>query len=138
MRLPSRITGTGWGESSVVLQTQTGEWWAAAAGGLARFAPAGSSQDLARNAVRVKVYGVAEGLPFDPVLRLFEERDGAVWVVGRGAVRWDPATDKFQDFTPALDALVGNRDEDYPLAFAEDRGGAVWMGVGLGKIFRLR
>jgi signal transduction histidine kinase/ligand-binding sensor domain-containing protein len=136
MRLPNRIQGVGWGESSVVLQTRTGEWWAAAAGGLVRFAPVASTRDLSRVAARV--YGPAEGLPFDPVLRLFEEREGAVWATGRGAVRWDPATNKFQDFTPALDALVGNRDEDYPLAYAQDRVGAVWMGVGLGKIFRLR
>ncbi len=136
LRLPSRIRGAGWGESSVALQTRTGEWWVAAEGGLVRFPRVTSARELSRNSVKPAVYGLPEGLPFGTVLRLFEERDGAIWVTGSGVVRWDPRTGTFQDFTPSLEAAVGGQSS--ALAFAQDRAGGVWLGMDSGGIVQLR
>ena len=108
-RLPDRIKSFGEG----TLRDRRGEWWMATGDGLVRFPRVTSAAELAHTAPKA-IYGPAEGLPLLPVLRLFEERQGGIWVSGRGVARWDPATGVFQDFTSALRDAIGR--DPVPLA----------------------
>jgi signal transduction histidine kinase/streptogramin lyase len=121
----------GWGQNQILLQSRTGEWWAATKVGLCRFAPM-SAADLARRKPKV-CYA-----PDFNVFRVFEDSKGGIWASAQSAkgdrlLRWDPvrkAISLFED-GPNRHGLVS--------AFAEDHNGNVWMGlwgVSGGKIFR--
>jgi signal transduction histidine kinase/ligand-binding sensor domain-containing protein len=129
-RLPDRIKSFG----EVALRDRRGEWWIATLDGLVRYPRVISAAELTHTAPKAK-YGPANGLPFLFVLRLFEEREGGIWVSGRGVARWDPVTDVFQDFGPALRDAIGR--DPMPLAFAQDRAGDIWIGAS-GALVRFR
>ena len=134
-RRPAAISGPGWGESSIALRNRRGEWWFAGDGGLIRFSPVAAASDLAHSSSPA-VYGMRQGLPFYVVLRLYEEKSGAVWVTGEGAVRWNPDTGVFQDFSPALLSAAGEKAN--PISFAQDGAGEIWFGLDTGALVRMR
>ena len=79
-----------WGQHQILLQSRTGEWWAAANAGLCRF-PAVKAADLARTEPK------ACYAPDTDVFRVFEDSKGYIWASAQSAqgdrlMRWDPTT----------------------------------------------
>jgi len=115
----------GWGRHQELLQSRTGEWWAATSVGLCRYAPVGAARlDRAQpNACYA---------PNLQVFEVFEDSRGGIWASaqseqGDKLIRWDPdrrAISWFSDGPSKSPGLVS--------AFAEDRGGNVWMGLWAG------
>ncbi len=106
-----------WGRHQILLQSRSGEWWAATNIGLCRF-PAMKVADLARTQPET-CYA-----PDTLVFRVFEDSKGRIWASaqsrnGNRLMRWNPRTDGI-DFVEKGGGLVA--------AFAEDRSGAIWMG----------
>jgi ligand-binding sensor domain-containing protein len=110
-----------WGQHQILLQSRTGEWWAATKGGLCRFSPT-MAEGLAG---RQPSACYAQDLE---VFRVFEDSKGYVWASGQFGgenrlLRWDPARktiDRLED---------GPQGRQLVSAFAEDRDGNVWMGL---------
>jgi ligand-binding sensor domain-containing protein/signal transduction histidine kinase len=116
----------GWGQHQTLLQSRTGEWWAATAAGLCRFAPV-TAEGLAGRQPN------ACYAPQVHVFCLFEHSKGVIWASGQSEqgdrlMRWDPATHVISSFDAEGQGLVS--------AFAEDRNGAVWMGFWGGGLLR--
>jgi signal transduction histidine kinase/ligand-binding sensor domain-containing protein len=111
----------GWGQNQILLQSRTGEWWAATKAGLCRFAPTSAAglegrQPSARYAQDVDVF------------RVFEDSKGGIWASGQSArgdrlLRWDSATNAI---TRVED---GPKGPQLVSAFAEDHHGNIWMGL---------
>jgi len=113
-----------WGHH-ILLQSHTGEWWAATKTGLCRYPP-------------VKAAGLAYTRPqacYAPdvqVFQIFEDSRGAIWAsaqskTGDQLLRWDPrrqAVSRLADGPCHSPLLVS--------AFAEDQQGNIWMGLWLG------
>ena len=111
----------GWGQQQILLQSRTGEWWAATKVGLCQFAPM-SATDLARRQPKTCY---AQDLD---VFRVFEDSKGGIWASaqsprGDRLLRWDPARKAISwlEDGPAQHNLVS--------AFAEDHNGNIWMGL---------
>jgi ligand-binding sensor domain-containing protein/signal transduction histidine kinase len=117
-----------WGSHRILLQSRTGEWWAATAGGLCRY-PA------------VKVETLADRAPeqcYDreaTVFQIFEDSKGGIWASaqnpGDQLMRWDPEKKQLFAFheLPGANTLVKS--------FAEDHQGRIWMGIwGAGGLYR--
>jgi ligand-binding sensor domain-containing protein/signal transduction histidine kinase len=111
-----------WGNHRILLQTKTGEWWAATARGLCRYA-AVTAEDLANRSPE------ACYVQWDDVFQIFEDSNGGVWASaqtpheGNPLMRWDPGTKAivtFEEF-PGRDTLVKS--------FTEDPQGNIWMGM---------
>lgn len=126
----------GWGWSQVALQDSRGEWWVPTVAGLYRF-PAVSFERLGASRPR-KVYTTRDGLPSNLVYRLFEDSRGDLWVsvlqADRRLVLWNRQMDSFRSFS----AADGVPPADEPMSFAEDRGGAVWIGFNSSGLARYR
>jgi ligand-binding sensor domain-containing protein/signal transduction histidine kinase len=117
-----------WGQNQILLQSRSGEWWAASKVGLCRFPPV-KAADLARTPP------LACYAPDTTVFRVFEDSQGRIWASGQvlsrdrdQLLRWDPATNAISSFEKEGRGLVS--------AFAEDRNGAVWMGYWSGGLLR--
>jgi len=115
-----------WGQNQILLQSRTGEWWAATTVGLCRFPPVRAA-DLART--HPDACYARDTLVF----QVFEDSKGRIWASGQSSrgdqlVRWDPATKSLTSFQQEGDGLVSS--------FAEDRGGAIWMGLLRGDVIR--
>ncbi len=118
-----------WGSHRILLQSRSGEWWAATAKGLCRYAP-------------VKAEGLANKLPeacYTPdrdIFQIFEDSKGGIWAAaqspeGDRVMRWDPGSKALTTFEelPRRPLLVS--------AFAEDRQGNIWLGLwGSGGLYR--
>lgn len=118
-----------WGMGQIILQSRTGEWWAATKMGLCRYA-AMPAADLARKPPQ------ACYAPELQVFKVFEDSKGGIWASAQSArgdrlLRWDPGTNRLTTFEdgPSHTPLMVN-------AFAEDRNGNVWMGVYHGSLYR--
>ncbi len=118
-----------WGMNQILLQSRSGEWWAASREGLCRFA-AMRAEDLdGRDPMRCYASDAE-------IFTIFEDSKGGIWASARSGrgdrlMRWDPRTDTIAD-------LAGRKSSPPELvsAFAEDGQGNVWMGMYKGGLFR--
>jgi ligand-binding sensor domain-containing protein len=130
--------GWGWGAQQIALEARNREWWIATAAGMYRFAPLRNLEQLGRTPPRA-VYGAANS-----VYAVFEDAGGGVWMSAQVLVRpggpahanalarWDPATGALRRFSDADGAPL----RDLATSFAEDRTGAVWIGLSRGSLAR--
>lgn len=121
-----------WGWNHTVLQSRTGEWWAATKVGLCRY-PAMKASELDGRNPR------ACYCQEDQVFQVFEDSKGGIWASaqsGRGdqLMRWDPLTGTVHDF-PAP-RVPGEPTNDLVTSFAEDGTGNIWMGLHRGGLYR--
>ena len=130
--LPDYIRWLGWGSGNIALQDRDGDWWLATGQGLCRYEGRGGAARLARIPPKA-LYTRKDGLASDTIFKLFEDSRGDIWVATNGPTtvsRWDRASGSFQR-PPVI-------ENDWLItAFAEDRGGNVWVGTSLG-FFRWR
>lgn len=132
-RMPTGLPLAGaWGTTQIELVDRDGRWWYATSLGAARFPRVARLADL--ETVEPAFFGVPEGMPGKDVLRMFASARGDVWLATMapsGIARWDRATDR----------VHAVRDPALPTgpawAFAEDRGGGVWVGFEDGRLVRL-
>jgi ligand-binding sensor domain-containing protein/signal transduction histidine kinase len=126
------------GRGQLVLRDSHGDWWLRSMQGLYRYAAVDRLERLlsAPTAHLTR----RDGLPADHVSRVFEDGRGDVWIGtmagpdGQVLSRWDRASGRLQPFPlperrPAWSA---------PFAFAEDRGGTLWMSLLEGGVVRIR
>jgi len=125
-----------WNQS--LLRDHLGEWWAAGKAGLYRFAR-NSDPERFLKMPPAALYTVRDGLPEDPIMRMFEDSRGDIWIstfapAHEPLTRWSRAESRFirysdQDGLPAFSG---------PTSFSEDRAGDVWIGFREGGIARYR
>ncbi len=130
----------GWGWNQRLLQDHLGEWWVATAQGLLRLGPARSAAELSRGR-RPRTYRVATAIGTNELFSVFEDSRGDVWFsaaspVTNGLGRWRRTEDKIQGFHEE-DGLPRLFDS-LPTAFAEDRGGNVWVAFNGAGVARFR
>jgi ligand-binding sensor domain-containing protein/signal transduction histidine kinase len=124
-QFPAAMHYFGWGWEQTALRDRQGGWWFATGEGVVRFPPVRGVEELA-STPPVAVYTSANaGLPNSDIFRLFEDSRGDIWIgtIDGAPVLWHRATGRFERLPRA----------DFPglaSAFAEDRAGNVWMGVG--------
>jgi len=137
INLPPSIEYPGWGWGQISFQDREGEWWIATGSGLVRFPRLASPFDLATAKAKA-VYGEREGLVLRDVFRLYEDRTGDIWISSLGGTRnclyrWERAAEGIH----GCEELEG-MPEEAVTAFAEDRGGTLWLGLYLNGFGRLR
>lgn len=138
-RFPAGITETGWSWQRPVLQDSRGEWWVATAQGVLRYPKVEKIEELAARAPTA-VYDSSNGLAGDQVFRLFEDRQGNIWISNfsppaSGIARFDRLTGKIEK----IEIPLQNRSETVSAySYAEDGAGNVWLGLSSGKLARYR
>lgn len=116
----------------------TNRWWLMTDKGLHRLAAAKTFAGAMQGSIEA-VYDQRSGLPSDRVLRLFEDSRGDIWIATRSVTpttdlsRWQRASGELR----VVDADLG-AGAQLPIAFAEDRDGAVWIGFEGGVLARFR
>ena|SRR5579871_897751 len=127
----------GWGWNQVLLQSRTGEWWAATNAGICRFGAMKAAELDGKKPQACYSTGGAM------VFRIFEDSQGRIWAGGQiwdGAwmlgylMRWDPETNAITHFPNPPNP--GEPATDMASAFAEDRQGNVWIGLYSGGLYR--
>jgi signal transduction histidine kinase/ligand-binding sensor domain-containing protein len=116
----------------------TGEWWLPTNAGLFRFAKVGHLLELLHRPPRA-TYTAGTGLASDSAFKVYEDRQGDVWIAtSPGAlVKWQRSTGAWRAYTEA-DGLPPIRGTgSLATAFAEDRGGSLWVGFYDGGLARL-
>lgn len=116
------------------LQARAGDWWMASDQGLQRFTGIHELQDL-RDARPAPVLSSAP--PAGGAGPIFEDSRGDVWAgtEGHGLVRWQRGTGTVRSYV----LPEGLARSSQVTAFAEDRTGTVWVGLGeAGAIERFR
>ncbi len=109
-----------WGNNQIVLQSRTGDWWAATDAGLCRYAPVKAASLAGRQPEACYEQGVL-------VFQIFEDSQGGIWASSQRPrdrlMRWDPRTKAISWFKeiPERAGLIS--------AFAEDRAGNIWIGM---------
>jgi PAS domain S-box-containing protein len=136
--LPSRLVDESWRAYRGLLKDRTGEWWVATGEGLYRFPRVASFEQLASVAPKA-VYTTRNGLPEDNVSRVYEDREGNIWIATFSPdrevlTRWERASGEFHRY--------GESDGLAPLkaavAFGEDASGNLWIGFRGGGLARFR
>lgn len=132
---PSNVKEFGWSWQKPVLQDKRGEWWFASAQGVVRFPAVKKIEELAFTQP-VKVYDSQSGLPGNQVYRLFEDREGNIWVSNfsppsSGISKIEPMTGKTETF---LTDSQNQRKNLSAYSFAEDSSGNLWLGLNNGGL----
>lgn len=118
-----------WGWHQITFQDHTGKWWVPTGEGLVRF-PVSRFAQLA-SAHPDAIYNAQNGVPGE-VFRIFEDSRGDVWIstwissrpsAEGGLMRWEHATGIIHRYS----AAEGAPSTTMAGAFAEDRGGNVWV-----------
>jgi signal transduction histidine kinase/ligand-binding sensor domain-containing protein len=112
-----------------------GQWWILTRTTLARFPRSARFADLHGRAPPT-VYAKGKGVVGDVPYRLFEDRQGDMWiggVVNGGVSRWERASGRFTTFPETR--RTGN---DGASAFAQHPSGPLWVGFMLGGIMQLQ
>ena len=129
-------TAWGWGAGQSGVYARNGEWWIATAMGVFRF-PRVSDFGLLAQTRPTAVYAAGSS-----VYAVFEDSHGGVWISfqilaapggptrANGLARWDSSTGVLRHY---LDA-DGAPSQELATAFAEDRAGAVWIGLSRGSL----
>ena len=124
-----------WTRNQALLQSRTGEWWAATRQGLCRFGQT--------RAVELAGRKPQACYSSDSVVHIiFEDSKGGIWAsaqsrpASRGdkLMRWDPEINTVFHF-PAP-RIPGEPADDLVSAFAEDRQGNIWIGLSKGGLYR--
>jgi ligand-binding sensor domain-containing protein/signal transduction histidine kinase len=114
-----------------------GEWWVLSTTGLYRLPKVTRLEDLSRQRTR-DAYQDAGGLPAQNAFRIFEDRQGDIWVgtMPEGLVRWQRSTSLWRVYSvpDGLPAPTGTLN--MVTAFAEDRSGNLWIGFHNGGLAR--
>ena len=123
-----------WGWNQVLLQSRSGEWWAATKKGLCRY-PAVKAAELDGRRPSM-CYSRGDE---DEVFRIFEDSRGGIWasLQSKGEarlVRWDAGSGALTEFPASK--IAGAVAGDLVSAFAEDRQGNIWMGRYQGGLYR--
>lgn len=127
-----------WSMNTVLLQSRSGEWWAATHEGFCRYRASDAAhldrqQPLACYAVDASIF------------TLFEDSSGGIWASaqslrGDRLMRWDPRTGLPSEFPyprVAGEAHLSVPD-DLVSAFAEDDQAQIWMGLYKGGVYRYK
>jgi ligand-binding sensor domain-containing protein/signal transduction histidine kinase len=135
--LPPTVNDWGWGTGQLSFQARNGEWWIPTGMGVFRFPPR-PVQQLERTPPSA-VYAKD-----DSVYALFEDSRGGTWIStqilaapkgpvrANGVARLDPSTGVLRRYSDP----DGVPSKDLATAFAEDRTGAVWIGLNTGSLLR--
>ena len=115
---------------------RSGAWWLMSDRGVNRWG-AGARLEWPVRQPPEAVYNADNGLPHDRVERLFEDARGDIWIATRSNVaafnlgRWERATGVIRTFRDGF-----GPEHQFPMAFAEDRHGAVWIAFEGGGLAR--
>jgi signal transduction histidine kinase/ligand-binding sensor domain-containing protein len=117
------------------LVDRRGRWWLLTERGVLRLRPATTIDDAVKQLPEA-AFTAADGVASTFVARAFEDSRGDLWLASRtqgspNVSRWNRATDRVE----SLAAVFGSRHL-LPMAFAEDRRGAVWIGFEGGQLAR--
>lgn len=132
---PRGMNFRGWGWNQIVVRDRRGAWWFPTDDGLIEWPAVKNIEELGRIAP-TKIHAKAEGLSDPSVFRVWQDSRGTLWVSTFGEQplsRRDPGSSRFVSFGEA-DGFI----RAAPTAFAEDRAGAVWIGVYTGALLRTR
>jgi ligand-binding sensor domain-containing protein len=122
---PPSVTSFGAGEHAVMLQARDGDWWNVTGQGLLRYSGVARVEELA-HMLPSAFYRLGKELPGDSISRLYQDRNGGIWIGSIGVTRWDRATGKIQNFTYELQHTFGRPTSMH--SFAEDAAGNIWIG----------
>jgi ligand-binding sensor domain-containing protein/two-component sensor histidine kinase len=128
VNLPAGTRLVNWGaRAQCVARDGDGNWWIGTGDGLLRYGGIRQVANLARPpAAR---YTKRDGLPEGPILSVFADSAGSVWVstTGKrnGLARWDRQERCFHTYSEGLPWLPGSGVS----LFAEDGARGLWMGL---------
>ena len=126
---PFRIAFS-WSWPHIAAHSRSGEWWLATGAGLLRYT----------HGLETAPSLAAEGNIFS----VFEDSRGAIWVgvraliSGNGLYRRHAGAGRVEKFGEADGLPPLHLEQNVPSAFAEDRNGAVWIGMLNGGLVRFR
>lgn len=129
VNLPAGTKLLNWGaRTQSVAHDREGDWWFGTSDGLFRYSNVSRTSDLGRRVPTAR-YTERDGLPAGPVVSVFEDSAGGLWVstTGRrnGLARWDNHDRTFRQYSEGLAWLPTSGVS----LFAEDAPGRLWMGL---------
>lgn len=132
---PKTFAASGWSWQQPVLQNSIGEWWIGASGGLVHFPKVNRLETLSKIPPR-SVYDSESGLAGNHVFRLYEARNGDLWISSfsppsSGIARLNRATGELKKFK--TNSLV-NSEPVSAYSYSEDNEGNLWLGLTNGTL----
>lgn len=126
-----------WYHGHIPIRDHQGEWWWPTRKGLFRYSKAAGIEDII-SARPIAHYTTKDGLPFDFLRGIYEDRNGDIWIsmggIKGGVAKWERAAGTFHIYS-STDGLPG---ESVLTSVCEDNSGNVWMGFAQGGIARYR
>jgi ligand-binding sensor domain-containing protein/two-component sensor histidine kinase len=128
VNLPAGTRLVNWGaRSQSVVHDRQGDWWIGTGDGLFLFRRLSKISDLASQRPIAR-YTERDGLPTGPIVSVFEDSSGTLWVSSagqrNGLFQWSRQDDAFHSFSTAPPWLVTSGIS----LFAQDGSGPIWMG----------
>lgn len=128
--------------SNIAFLDSHNELWMATQQKLYRYSRVDRIEDVSHKRPTAS-YSRRDGLSGDAIFRIFEDSRSDLWFstrraaetnTQRGLTRWTRATGSFHAFSE----MEGFPPDVSPSAFAEDRSGALWLGLSEGGLVRYR